>query len=128
MDHEEAFVSVFVVPEKRARYLEFLRKPKRRWEMLNRLNHFFDFIPHLATPAVRNANLADELRRRGAGDTAYVIGGSDGFDGRELTLDEAVMEAMTACNGVVISCVPGRLALYLQEFPPGDAFVLSCTP
>ena len=49
MTHETAFVSAFVVPEKRARYLEFLAKPKRRRELLDRLNHFFDFVPQFAT-------------------------------------------------------------------------------
>jgi hypothetical protein len=26
--------------------------------------------------------------------------------------------------GVVISCIPGRLAVYVQEFPAGDTFIL----
>jgi hypothetical protein len=126
MDHEESLVSVFVVSEKRARYAEFLRKPKRRAEILNRLCHFFDFMPQLATQVPRDAALAALLRKRGAGPTAHVIGGRK--DGADLPLEEAIDEAMTDPNGVVVSCVPGRLALYLQEFPPGDTFILSHKP
>jgi len=128
MDREEAFVSVFVVPEKRTRYLEFLRKPKRRAEILDRLCHFFDFVPQLATPVARDSALATLLRKRGAGETAHVIGGRDGLDGRDMPLEDAIDEAMTDPSGVVVSCIPGRLALYMQEFPPGDIFILSHKP
>ena len=128
MDHEQAFVSVFVVPEKRARYAEFLPKAKRRGEIANRFSHFFDFVPQLATPVPRGSALATLLRRQGAGDIAHVIGGRDGLDGRDLPLEDAIDEAMTDPSGVVISCVPGRLALLMQEFPPGDTFILSYKP
>lgn len=128
MDHEEGFVSVFVVPEKRARYSEFLRKPERRPEILNRLCHFFDFVPHLATRVARDSDLASLLRQRGSGSTVHVIGGRDGLNGREMPLEQAINEAMMDPSGVVVSCVPGRLALYMQEFPPGDTFILSCKP
>jgi hypothetical protein len=128
MDHEEAFVSVFVVPEKRTRYSEFLPKPKRRAEILNRLCHFFDFVPELATPVARDSDLASLLRKQGAGSTVHAIGGRHGLDGKDLPLEEAINEAMIDPSGVVLSCVPGRLALYMQEFPPGDTFILSHKP
>jgi|SRR6266487_479586 len=129
MDHEEAFVSAFVVPEKRARYSDFLRKPKRRVEITRRFNHFFDFVPQLAIQVPRGmaSELVPLLRARGAGDSAHVIGGGE-IDGQELPLAEAIDQAMGEPGGVVISCVPGRLALYIQEFPPGDTFLLSYKP
>jgi hypothetical protein len=128
MDHEQAFVSAFVVPEKRGRYAEFLPKPKRRVGITNRFCHFFDFIPSLAKQVPRDSDLAAQLRKRGAGDVAHVIGGRVGFDARDMPLEEAINEAMIDPSGVVISCVPDRLALYMQEFPPGDTFILSCKP
>ncbi len=127
MDHEQAFVSVFVIPEKRARYAEFLPKPKRRREIPSRFCHFFDFVPQLATPVSRDSVLT-LLRKQGAGDTAHVIGGRASLDGRDMPLEEAINEAMSDPSGVVISCIPGRLALYMQEFPPGDTFILSDKP
>jgi hypothetical protein len=126
MEHEEAFVSVFVVPEKRTRYLEFLRKPKRRVEITQRFCHFFDFVPQLATQVARDSDLASQLCKRGAGPTAHIIGGR--ADGRDMALADAIDETMIDPNGVVISCIPGRLALLMQEFPPGDTFILSCKP
>jgi hypothetical protein len=128
MEHEQAFVSVFVVPQKRARYAEFLPKPKRRVEITNRFSHFFDFMPQLAKQIPRGSDLAAQLRKQGAGDIVHVIGGRDGFDGTDMALVEAINEAMIDPRGVIISCIPGRLALYMQEFPPGDTFILSCKP
>ena len=126
-NHEQALISVFVVPAKRARYAEFLAKPKRRGEILDRWNHFFDFVPELATQVPRDSSeqLVALLRKRGAPAKAHLIGRPSEFDGCKLPLAEAVERAFSDGWGTVISCVPGRLALYLQEFPPGDTFILA---
>ena len=128
MEHEQAFVSAFVVPAKRTRYAEFLPKPKRRSEITRRFCHFFDFVPTLARqiPRGTSSELASLLRAKGAGDTGHVIGGGDEIDGHELPLEEAIDCALSDPSGVIVSCIPGRLALYIQEFPPGDTFILSC--
>ena len=130
MEHEQAFVSAFVVPEKRARYAEFLPKPKRRVEITRRFSHFFDFVPALARQVPRGvaSELAPLLRAKGAGDTAHVIGGRDEIDGQDLPLEEAIDGALGDPSGVVVSCIPGRLALYIQEYPPGDTFILCYKP
>jgi hypothetical protein len=65
------------------------------------------------------------LRQRGAPASAHLIGGPSSLDGSELPLAEAVDHAFNDQGGVVVSCVPGRLALYFQEFPPGDVFILA---
>ena len=125
-NHEQAFVSSFVIPEKRVRYAEFLARPKRRGEIISRFNHFFDFVPELATQVPRGSaeELATLLRRHGAPKQAYLIGRPSELDGCELPLFEAVDCALNDGWGTVISCLPGRLALYLQEFPPGKVFIL----
>jgi len=123
--HEPALVSAFVIPEKRSRYSEFLSKPKRRSEILDHINHAFDFVPERATQVrrVSATEFAQMLRTRGAGQLAYVIGGDR--DGCELPLKEAIESSLDSRWGTFISCVPGRLALYLQELPPGNAFIFS---
>ena len=125
MTHETAFVSAFVVPEKRARYLEFLAKPKRRRELLDRLNHFFDFVPQFATVTGSRsaAELEHFLRAKGAGDTAHIIADSSDLDGLDLELGKALDGALSHPFGSVVSCIPGRLAFYKQE-APGEAFIL----
>jgi hypothetical protein len=124
--HEDAFVSAFIIPEKRDRYAQFLRQPKRRQEILRRFNHFFDFVPQFATPIPRDSpeQLAAVLRRYGAGATAHVLGGPEGVDGCELPLIDALDAAIRAPGGIVVSCIPGSLALHLEEFPPGHGNVL----
>jgi hypothetical protein len=130
MDHEQAFVSVFVVPEKRARYVDFLPNPKRRGKITNRFCHFFDFVSELARQVPRGSasELALLLRARGAGDSAHIIGGRREIDGQELPLEEAINGAIGSGGGVVVSCIPGRLALYMKEYPPGDTFILAYKP
>jgi hypothetical protein len=53
MEHEDAFVSTFVVPEKRARYANFLANPKQRGKITDRFCHCFDFVPALARQVPR---------------------------------------------------------------------------
>ena len=62
MEHEQAFVSVFVVPEKRGRYAELLGKPKRRAQITGRFCHFFDFVPELAKRVERGHRIGAGTR------------------------------------------------------------------
>jgi len=124
--HESQFIAAFVDPEKRQRYTESLKNAKKRSKLLDRLNHFFDFVRARAAKIPRNTISADLLRSKGAPDIVHLIGGNS--DGKEMSLEESIESCLESGWGAVISCVPGRLALYLQEFPPGDAFLLSAPP
>jgi hypothetical protein len=121
--HESGLISTFVVAEKRERYAALLRNSKKRQSILNRFNHFFDFVPQLAHQLPRNSPLGKMLRSAGSPESVYVIGGSD--DGADLALNDAIQRCMESPSGAVISCVPGELALFLQEFPPGDVFLFT---
>lgn len=125
--HEAGLVNAFVVPERQERTLQFLANPKKRSEILNRLCHKFDFRDKYATRIERQVAepLADLLRSHGAGDRAYVIGAAGDIDGSELPLLEAIDGALAGPCGALVSCIPGRLALLVQEFPPGEIFLLS---
>ena len=122
--HENGLISEFIILDKRSRYSEFLSHPKRRIEILRRLNHFFDFRSERSSKIERlsSKEFVRLLRLRGAGRHGYVIGGNK--DGCELPLEEAIESSLESPSGSVVSCIPGKLALYLQEFPPGEAFVL----
>ena len=124
--HERLFVETFVIPEKRARYLEVLPNPKRRAEILSRWDQFFDFIPEHAfgVPRAPASELAQLLRRRGAGGVGHVMGNC-ASEGRELPLEAAIESALDSGWGAVVSCIPGKLALFIEQFPPGNAFILS---
>jgi hypothetical protein len=113
--NEEATVCAFIVPEKRKRYLSSLSNCKRRPNFLNCLNHCRDIDPRYATEIPTTADIAALLRNHGALDDCHVISDYREIDGREMSLIDAVNEADAIGWGTIISCIPGRLACYLDE-------------
>ncbi len=121
MDHEAAFAKAFLASEKRARFVQFLADPKRRKEMLDRLNHDLPYMPGFATGVPSHQDYPDELEKllkaKGAGPTCQVIADGLKADGRELPLREALNLICMHERGAILSCLPGRLAYYKPESP-----------
>ena len=119
--HEEALVAAFVAKERRERYRHLLSHPDRRGKLLDRLNHNDDFIPALTSslPAGLHTakQISDWLHGLGAPDTSYVIADDADLDGKTLSTDRAVDDAWSCSFAVIISCLPGKLALYKAEAP-----------
>jgi hypothetical protein len=122
-EHEIGFVSSFIIPVRRDRYLNLLGNPRRRGKLLNRLNHSQDVDLSLARPvppACIGESLAAVLEQMGAGETCYVIADACDMDGQTLPLREALWRASVQGFDVVLSCLPGRLCFYKPESPtPG---------
>ena len=70
------------------------------------------------------AALARTLRREGAGATCVLVAQDDDLDGRELPLEEALRRVLHADDGALISCVPGRLAVFSDEAPNKTTTIL----
>ncbi|MDP1830448.1 MAG: hypothetical protein Q8K67_00170 [Geothrix sp.] len=122
MDHEAAFAKAFLTSEKRARFIQFLADPKRRKEMLERLNGDLPYMPGFATVLPSEQDFPGELEKllkaKGAGPTCHVIAcGLKKADGRELPLREALHLICMHESGAILSCIPGRLAYYKPESP-----------
>lgn len=121
MDHEDSFVKAFIVPAKRARYAQFLANPKRRKEILERLNGELAYLPALATVVPEDQDYPDALEKllqaKGAGTTCHVLVDGLRIDGRELPLREALRAICLHHDGAILSCIPGRLAYYKPESP-----------
>jgi hypothetical protein len=125
-EHEIGFVSSFIIPERRERYLSLLGNPKRRGKLLNRLNHSHDVDLSLARqvpPGCTGESLAALLEQMGAGEICYVIADASDTDGQTMDLREALWRASAHGFGVVLSCVPGRLCFYKPESPT-SGFIL----
>ncbi len=125
-EHEIGFVSSFIIPERRERYLSLLGNRKRRGKLLNRLNHSQDVDQSLARPVQSSCDaesLAVLLEKLGAGETCYVIADASDMDGQTMNLREAVWRASVHGFGVVVSCLPGRLCFYKPESPT-SGFIL----
>ncbi len=118
---EEAFVKAFLTSEKRARFLQFLANPRRRKEILDKLNHDLPYMPTFATAVPGHQDFPEELEKllkaKGAGATCHVIADGLKADGRDLPLREALNLICLHPFGAILSCVPGRLAYYKPEAP-----------
>jgi hypothetical protein len=122
-EHEIGFVSSFIIPKRRERYLSLLSNPERRGKLLNRLNHSQDVDLSRARqvpPGCAHESLAVLLEKMGAGESCYVIADASDMDGQTLPLRQALWRASIHAFGVVLSCLPGRLRYYKPESPtPG---------
>jgi hypothetical protein len=127
MDHEESLITAFVLPAKRARFIEFLRSPKRRPKLLAALYHFVDLDPQCLVPiapAEQNPKaIAALLTRRGAPSLCHLVSTNSELDRREFPLVEALERVVGHGDGALISCVPGRLG-YFEGESPHDRFIL----
>jgi hypothetical protein len=112
--HEEAFVASFIVPERRERYLTKLRSKKHRPAFLNRLNHHFhrDLDDRFVVASPNSHRIPDTT-------LCYVIADETQFDGQLVTADVAEEMLNSATFGIVVSYVPGKLAIYKDEVPAG---------
>lgn len=109
--HLTAFVQAFIRPELQPRYLGKLTNAKTRASFLDRLNHkFIDdldrrFIVDAPKPNFRSAS------------ACYVISNERKFDHQLVTQDVADDFRLQAQFGMVVSYLPGQLAVYQMEAP-----------
>jgi len=125
MNHEEATIKAFVVPNRQERYLAFLSNPKRRAKFTTELAHFkaLDFTYAKIIPAVQQnaSSIAKLLTSKGAGQTCWVISEDSEIDAKQMDLQAALRVTIGRGVGTIISCVPGRLAYFEDE---DDRYIL----
>jgi hypothetical protein len=112
---EEATIRAFMAPASRRRWLERMSSPKTRTKQLQQLNHCTELDERFLSKFAYFTDVLPELRRLGAPAMCYVISSAGEIDGREMPLDEAFEAAERYAFGTIISCIPGRLAYYLDE-------------
>lgn len=126
-EHEEALVRAFLLSAKQQRWLELLKKPKRRADVLRALAHFYDLDARyaLSIPAAEQSTgkVLKLLRTRGAPPDCYLLSESAEFDQRTMPLADALDAIVGMGMGTLVSCVPGRLGYYEGE-GPGDRRIL----
>ena len=119
-EHERG-LALFVAPSRRDRFRESLRDPRRRrklraelWHFENRLDERFARELEQHTKHEHHVEHVHALLLdRGAPATCCVLS-ADGDDGDAIALRLAVAQLMTEGAGF-ISCIPGRLGLYVGE-------------
>ena len=125
---ERGFVRAFVVADKQERYLLKLAAKRHRPEFLQRLFHGFDFEAKYARridPAQQQAMVIfDLLRKQGAPETCHAISARIEWDGKDLPLRGALDSVVGMDGGVILVCMPDRLA-YFESEETGGRYILS---
>lgn len=113
--YEVAFVQSFIRRERRERHLSQMALPKKRHRFLDRMNHrFADDLDPRFVETLRDFT-AQVLRKP---ETAcHVIASQAEYDGRTVSVAEAMNILRDAVFGIVVSFAPGRLACYKDEAP-----------
>ncbi|HEY0760503.1 MAG TPA: hypothetical protein VGD59_14725 [Acidisarcina sp.] len=118
--HEEETIRAFMPKDKQERYLFLLAHPSRRRRFTSSLAHFhYDLFRNASPIPPSLAHTHEEvialLQSKGAGTVVWVISENSRLDATEMPLKEAVREVWGSDTGTILSCVPGRLALFQGE-------------
>jgi len=117
--HEEQFARNFIVADKRQRYFSLLESERGRKKLLAGFHHCRDLDTRFAQLIPSNQQSAQSievlLKSYGAPKTCYVMSDNLSFDGKEVSLNEALLEIIGADAGALVSCIPGKLAYFEME-------------
>jgi hypothetical protein len=97
-----------------------LGHPKHRRKFTDELAHFKwldDRFAHPIPPSIAHtsAELVQLLRKKGAGQTVWVISDDKVIDAKEMLLVDAMTHIWGKEIGTILSCVPGKLAFFAGE-------------
>jgi hypothetical protein len=119
--HESAFIQAFLIRERRERAAASLADQRKRTLFTNRLAH--TLMRDLDERWVR-ADPDDRFTTLRPTSKVLVIATEEEFDGRSATVADIPLLLRDAQFGIVISVIPGKLAVYKGE-APADAVWLS---
>lgn len=117
---EIEIINSFVVHNKCDRYKEFVQSKKNRNKFIQQLYHFKDFDPrktiNLRDIGIKSQQeLVKELHNRGGKEDCYIISTLKEIDGKIYSLEKSISYTMDSFEGIIISCVPGKLAYFEDE-------------
>ncbi len=120
--HEDAVIRKFFVHSRRLPFIRGLSgTAKSRTQAMSQICHFYDWVPGTAHEIPASDRHPDAvyqlLRAKGAPLLCHVMSEGD-LDGRDMDLREALVESFAhASYCTILSCIPGRLAFYQDEYP-----------
>lgn len=132
--HHEQGLARFLLPARRERWMTGLaaggRRREKVTERLYRLIGRGDLDPACVTPVERTGKapvfaerLVRQLREMGAPETVYLLSDVPELDGRFLPLATVVGDVCGSGASAIVSCVPGELALYVDEIVDDSVFL-----
>ena len=125
IEQHERGLAKFLLPQHRPRFTHALADEKLRDKLRGQLPHFHWLDERYVTAARAGeaAETARKLQDEGAPPTCLLIHEDSDFDGLVLPLEDALGLTLHSTQGALISCVPGKLAVYFEE-EPKEIFVL----
>jgi hypothetical protein len=130
LKHEQGVIKAFVLQKKQERFLTFLSMSKTRKKLTQELADSRCFDPRFATPIPWNVdpnrgvwqrhvqgieNIHGLLKAKGAGKSCWAISEDSTLDGKEVDLESVLEEVIDNQMGTILSCLPGKLALFASE-------------
>ena len=120
LEHDQGVIKAFVLQKKQERFLTFLSKSKTRKKLTQELADFRCFDPRFATPIPWKGvpgieNVHSLLKAKGAGRTCWAISEDSTLDGKEVDLESVLEKVIDNQMGTILSCFPGKLALFASE-------------
>jgi hypothetical protein len=124
-EHERG-LALFLERQHRARFRAALADDKLRRKLRNKLAHFAwldeRYVESVATTDAET--MARQLHGEGAPSTCVLVAQDHLLDGRELALQEALRAVLHDGDAALLSCLPGRLAVFSDEAPNQQTHVL----
>lgn len=123
---EMEFVQSFVRKQRRARYIELLRRKNRRGRrrFLGTLAHDLEgdlligervFLIKRDKRIVSPSDIVSLFRQYSPPDVCYITSDCSKYDGKSLTLTEALESVLFSYVGNILHLIPGRLAIYCSK-------------
>jgi len=130
--HEEAVIRQLFAHDRRLTFLHGLSgtAKRRQHTLASHLCHFYDWasdctVDRVPEPARTAEGIHRLLHEKHAPNTCHIMSSDPDLDGRDMELMEAVratLEAWPECT--IISCKPGRLAFYQDEYQD-EAYIIA---
>src|SRR5450432_1753937 len=117
---EQILIKKFVIKEKQDRYLSFLANIKTRKKYTCELYHFKDFnwklFQEIAENEVESVTIATRVNRGKNISTCSVISANKDFDGKEISVDEAIKNFI-GFEGTILIFGDAEIVYYEGEAP-----------
>ena len=114
-EDEVHHVKAFFEKGRSERFAEMGDKEKQRSKWTDKLNHSPGLKAEHVSWLPSNADIINELKKKGAPDTCSIISNSTRLDGKKMSLEEAIKEVKQDGWGTVLICIPGKLGYYYGE-------------
>jgi hypothetical protein len=114
-EHEQG-LALFLEPGYRTRWRDFLKDERNRRKLAQQIPNRVRLDPRFATRVDDISDAERRLLAGGAPSRCHVVAHNDEWDGREMPLGDALREVDYSGNGGFISCIPGRLGCFIDEW------------